>query len=120
MLTAFSSLRALALSSMNWPVAIMAFTLALTPFAVDVVRTPKFVRPYHGLTLEPTYQWFISLGGISGTNFPIVGCGSTGSFTLHQTLMSVYLSQLQLPSLSLTIALAVRICSLRYLNLLTA
>ncbi|KAJ3018170.1 hypothetical protein NUW54_g405 [Trametes sanguinea] len=56
---AFSSLRVLALSRMNYPLALSVFVLACGPFAVNV--------------------WQVAVAGISGFNIPVAGCfGASG------------------------------------------
>ncbi|KAJ3005093.1 hypothetical protein NUW54_g4497 [Trametes sanguinea] len=56
---AFSSLRVLALSRMNYPLALLVFVLACGPFAVNV--------------------WQVAVAGISGFNIPVAGCfGASG------------------------------------------
>ncbi|KAL7280273.1 hypothetical protein ACG7TL_005186 [Trametes sanguinea] len=56
---AFSSLRVLALSRMNYPLASLVFVLACGPFAVNV--------------------WQVRVAGIFGFNIPVAGCfGASG------------------------------------------
>ncbi|KAH9855448.1 hypothetical protein C2E23DRAFT_708832, partial [Lenzites betulinus] len=64
---AFSGLRTLALSGMNWPLGISVFGLGLVPFAVNV--------------------WLMVLHEISGTNLPMLGCGALEDITLRQTII---------------------------------
>ncbi|KAI0824151.1 hypothetical protein BC628DRAFT_1446651 [Trametes gibbosa] len=70
---AFSSLRTLALSGMNWPLATAVFGLGLVPFAVNV--------------------WPMSLQEITGTTLPILGCGASEAITLRQSVIGVSLSR---------------------------
>ncbi|KAI0325819.1 hypothetical protein GY45DRAFT_181301 [Cubamyces sp. BRFM 1775] len=69
---AFSSLRTLALSRMNWLLAVVVFILASGPFAVNV--------------------WLLSLG-LTGANIPYIGCSGGSVQTAHQAVMSVSISR---------------------------
>ncbi|KAI0351308.1 hypothetical protein OH77DRAFT_944914 [Trametes cingulata] len=77
---AFSALRALALSRMNWLVAGTVFLLASGPFAVNI--------------------WVTSLGLI-GENVPVVGCSGGSNQTRHQAIIGTRSSSLS-PALSLS------------------
>ncbi|EIW59955.1 uncharacterized protein TRAVEDRAFT_47251 [Trametes versicolor FP-101664 SS1] len=66
---AFSGLRALALSRLNWPLAVVVFVLALAPLGMNL--------------------WPMILNQISGTNIPILGCGADGSLTTRQALIGI-------------------------------
>ncbi|KAH9903167.1 hypothetical protein C8Q73DRAFT_39897 [Cubamyces lactineus] len=69
---AFSALRTLALSRMNWPLAAIVFALASGPFAVNV--------------------WLLRLG-LTGANIPYIGCSGGSVQTAHQAVMSVSISR---------------------------
>ncbi|KAL1938185.1 hypothetical protein VTO73DRAFT_11829 [Trametes versicolor] len=64
---AFSALRALAMSRMNWPLALSVFILALAPFLVNI--------------------WPVALDKTGGMNIPILGCGGFENLTTRQSLI---------------------------------
>ncbi|KAL7281480.1 hypothetical protein ACG7TL_004795 [Trametes sanguinea] len=85
---AFSALRALALSGMNWLAAAVVFILACGPFAVNM--------------------WQITAVGVVGFNIPEVGCIGSSNITAAEakigehfsTASSVTGSQLRMPEFS--------------------
>ncbi|KAI0331612.1 hypothetical protein GY45DRAFT_1369779 [Cubamyces sp. BRFM 1775] len=60
----FAALRALALSRMNWKVAVLVFILASGPFAVNL--------------------WIYIGAGIYGLEIPVVGCATASNETAHE------------------------------------
>ncbi|KAI0364555.1 hypothetical protein BV20DRAFT_956028, partial [Pilatotrama ljubarskyi] len=70
--TAFSVLRVLALSGMNWGLAIAVSAVAYVPFALNV--------------------WVSSLG-LVGETVPILGCSGGSKQTAHQALIGVTVSR---------------------------
>ncbi|KAI9069870.1 hypothetical protein FKP32DRAFT_1599630 [Trametes sanguinea] len=70
---AFSSLRVLALSRMNYPLALLVFVLACGPFAVNV--------------------WQVSVAGISGFNIPVAGCFGASGETPAQAKIGVIIAR---------------------------
>ncbi|KAL7280277.1 hypothetical protein ACG7TL_005190 [Trametes sanguinea] len=71
-LVAFSALRTLALSHMNWVLAFIVFTLACAPFAANM--------------------WAISLG-VVGFNIPMAGCTASIQVTPYEAKIGTALSR---------------------------
>ncbi|KAI0630446.1 hypothetical protein C8Q77DRAFT_1230977 [Trametes polyzona] len=68
----FSGMRALAVTGLNWTFGGIVFAFAVVPFAANV--------------------WIMSLG-VTGSNFPVVGCGGGSNSTRQDTLIAVPLSR---------------------------
>ncbi|KAH9851994.1 hypothetical protein C2E23DRAFT_886202 [Lenzites betulinus] len=66
---AFSALRALALSGMNWALGAVVFIMALAPFIVNV--------------------WSVINEHLSGANDPIFGCGAIEAVTLKSRIIGM-------------------------------
>ncbi|KAI0331606.1 hypothetical protein GY45DRAFT_1433711 [Cubamyces sp. BRFM 1775] len=68
-ISAFSALRAFALSGLNWKLALLVFILGCGPFAINL--------------------WNYNVNAIIGINLPIVGCTATSTQTVSEARMTL-------------------------------
>lgn len=72
---AFSALRAIALSGMNWSLGILVFVMGLTPFIVNIVSAG--IVCYNVASFMILYRKWEAFGEhLSGANDPYFGCGA--------------------------------------------